>query len=117
MTTLTPENYIMKFGKYCGMKAIDVANIRITDKNGKERREGLRYLKWVCQKDWFKHTSIIEQIISGVDDDEQQGDDEKEIKPKPIEKKKKKEPKEPKATKNVQIKLKPTDESNILDFN
>ena len=116
MTTLTPENYVMKLGKYKGMKAVDIVNIRMTDKNGKERKEGLRYLKWLIQQDWFKHTSIIEQIISKVDDDEQEGDDEKEIKPKPIEKKKKKEPKEPKASKNISINIKPTDDSNVLDF-
>ena len=51
MTTLTPENYIMKLGKCKGMKAVDIVNIRMTDKNGKERKEGLRYLKWLCQQD------------------------------------------------------------------
>ena len=107
MTTITPEKYVMRLGKYNGMKAIDVANIRIMDKHGKEKREGVRYLKWLITRDWFKHTSIIEQIISTVDDTPTE---EAEVKPK-VQKKK-----EPKASKNVSIKVKPTDESNVLFF-
>ncbi len=108
---LSPDSYVMKFGKYKGMLITDIANIRIIDKNNRERKEGLRSLKWLCEtQDWFKHKSIVEQVISKYIDDD---DDKEEVKPKVI---KKKEPKEAKPSKNVSIKLKPDDESNILNF-
>ena len=95
---LSPDSYVMKFGKYKGMLITDIANIRIIDKNNKERKEGLRYLKWLCEtQDWFKHKSIVEQVISQYINDD---DEKEEVKPKLP---KKKEPKEPKASKNVSI--------------
>ena len=102
---LSPDSYVMKFGKYKGMLITDIANIRIIDKNNKERKEGLRYLKWLC-----KTQKIVEQVISQYIDDD---DEKEEVKPKLP---KKKEPKEPKASKNVSIKLKPDDESTVLSF-
>ena len=107
---LSPDTYVFMFGKYKGMLASDIANIRVI-KNEKQIKEGQRYLKWVCQQDWFKHKPIIEQIINKFDDDE---DEKEDVKTKSI--KKKKEPKEPKASKNVSIKLKKDDESNVLSF-
>ena len=61
---LTPESYVMPLGKYKGMFLKDVVNIRIIDKSGQEKKEGIRYLRWLCNQDWFKHKSIVEQVIS-----------------------------------------------------
>ena len=62
--TLTPENYVMRFGKYKNMKAVDIAEIYEVDKNGNDKPVGLMYLKFLVEKcDWFRHREIIEQVI------------------------------------------------------
>ena len=108
--TSKPESYVMPLGKYKGMFLKDVVNIRIIDKSGQEKKEGIRYLRWLCNQDWYHHKQIVEQVISQYIDDD---DEKEEVKPKLP---KKKEPKEPKASKNVSIKLKKDDESNVLSF-
>ena len=109
--TSQPESYVMPLGKYKGMFLKDVVNIRIIDKSGQEKKEGIRYLRWLCNQDWYHHKPIVEQVISQYIDDD---DEKEEVKPKSI--KKTKEPKEPKPSKNVSIKLKPDDESTVLSF-
>ena len=105
-SSIAPERDVLQFGKYKGMLITDIANLRIIDKNNKERKEGLRYLKWLC-----KTQKIVEQVISQyIDDDDDVKD---EVKPKLP---KKKEQKKPKASKNVSIKLKKDDESDVLSF-
>ncbi len=99
----TPETYVLKFGKYRFMKASDVANIKIIDKYGKERAEGLRYLRLLSKQDWFKHADLIEQITNKFHDDEKD-----EAKPKKTSSKK------PKASKNVAIDMK--NERPIIEF-
>ena len=74
---LTPESYVMQFGKYRNMRAIDVANIYEVDKNGEDKPKGLLYLQWIAQQEWFKPTNIIEQIIKNAIDCVS-ADDEKE---------------------------------------
>ena len=51
---LKPENYVLRFGKYNKLKAMDVLNITEIDKNGKVKQAGYIYLKWLVEKaDWF----------------------------------------------------------------
>ena len=60
---ISPENYVLKFGKYKNMRAIDVSQIYQVDKNGDDKSVGLQYLQWLVKCDWFKHKDIIDQII------------------------------------------------------
>ena len=66
-STVTPERYVMKFGKYKNMKAVDIAAIYEVDKNGNDKPVGLMYLKFLVEKcDWFRHREIIEQVIKNA---------------------------------------------------
>ena len=114
---ISPENYILKFGKYKNMRAIDVSEIYQVDKNGDDKPVGLQYLQWLIKQDWFKHTDIIEQIIktaeSCISDVEEEVEEvKKEEKPK----KEKKEDKEKKPKKNKDPIVKTIPESRIVDF-
>ena len=60
---ITPETYVLKFGKYKNMRAVDVAQIYEVDKDGNYVGKGLKYLSWLCDQDWFKHKDIVEKII------------------------------------------------------
>ena len=98
--TLTPESYVMKFGKYKNMKAVDIADIYEVDKNGNDKAVGLMYLKFLVEKcDWFRHKEIIEQVIKNAVDcmsaDEKEPEQPKHVEDKP---KKEKKPKEEKVT-------------------
>jgi len=72
--TLTPENYVLRFGQYKNMRAVDVAEIYEIDKTGNEYPKGLMYLQFLCKTDWFRHTDILQKIInkaiSEISDDE-----------------------------------------------
>ena len=57
------EEYVMKFGKYINMRAVDVSKLYVVDKNGIDQPIGLKYLKWLCDQDWFKHKDTISAII------------------------------------------------------
>lgn len=117
MQNLTPENYVMKFGKYKNMRAVDIADIYEVDKNGDDKPVGILYLKFLVEKcDWFKHKDIIEQIIKNAIDCmsgsgqspetlegrcPSSGDDEKEPEPTPKETKQKKDKKPKKEAQKV----------------
>ena len=60
---ISPENYVMPFGKYKQMRAIDVAELYQVDKNGNDKPVGLHYLRWLVLQDWFQHKYIISEII------------------------------------------------------
>ena len=60
---LTPESYVLKFGKYKGYKAVDVAELITVDKNGKDKPTGLIYLEWLCEQEWFKHKDIVLEVV------------------------------------------------------
>ena len=114
MQKLTPENYVMKFGKYKNMRAVDIADIYEVDKNGDDKPVGLLYLKFLVEKcEWFKHNEIIEQIIKSAIDCTA-GDEEKEPQPTPKEPKQKKEQKEKKPKKEKSGKAPPQDKLLIL---
>ena len=99
---LTPETYVMRFGKFKDQKAVDIAKIYTVDKDGNSVAKGLMYLEWICEKDWFKHSDIIQKIIY---DAKQNMSDEEEPKP---------EPKKKKETKKSTVKI--SQEENVIDF-
>ena len=85
---LTPENYVMHFGKFKDQRAVDIAKIYKVDKDGNDVPVGLNYLIWFCEKcDWFKHADIIQKII---DNAKQNMSEEPKSAPKPEPKKKEK---------------------------
>ena len=62
---LTPQNYVFKFGKFKGYKALDVVKIKTVNKNCEEVDTGLQYLEFLVNKcDWFRHADFIKQIIA-----------------------------------------------------
>jgi hypothetical protein len=63
--TISPENYVMSFGKFKGMKAIDIVNIHTVDGNDVDVSTGLNYLEWLLEPEqkWFKHSDIIKKIV------------------------------------------------------
>jgi|GEM_PF-4561590 len=112
----SPENYVMPFGKYRQMRAIDVSEIYQVDKDGNDKPVGLMYLQWLVKQDWFKHKEIIQQIIETA---EQYISDPEETKPEE-EKKPKKEKKDPKQKekpkKTKEQPLKNIAEGRTVDF-
>ncbi len=63
-TQVTADNFVLRLGKYKGMLCKDVAKISIIDeKSGIKKDEGLRYLKWLVQRDWFRQVDLVTQII------------------------------------------------------
>ena len=68
-STIKPEDYIMKFGKFINMRAVDISKIhKVNPKTGKDEAAGLKYLKFICEQDWFKHKSILEQVIKQAEE-------------------------------------------------
>ena len=61
--TISPEKYILAFGKYKNMRAVDVAQISVVDKAGNDKPTGLLYLEWLCEQEWFKHKDIVFEVI------------------------------------------------------
>ena len=49
MQKLTPEKYVMVFGKYKNMRAVDVAEIYNVDTNGEDKPVGLLYIKFLVK--------------------------------------------------------------------
>ena len=60
---ISPEKYILAFGKYKNMRAVDVAQISVVDKAGNDKPTGLLYLEWLCEQEWFKHKDIVFEVI------------------------------------------------------
>lgn len=117
-STLTAENYVLKFGKYRGMRAADVADIFVVDKKGEDKPVGLQYLKWLVNQDWFKHTDIIQPIIKeteeamGIKEEIKPAEEEKQKKVKKEKEPKKERKKDKKVTKGVDI----SNEKTVLEF-
>ena len=107
---LKPEKYTMPFGKYKGMYAKDIVKITQVDKNGKDQKIGMKYLKWIVTQDWFRNTDIIKQII----DDHDKGDNDVETETKEITQ----EINKPKIKKSKAKESKVTisTENNVLEF-
>ena len=110
MQNLNIEKYVMPFGKYRKMRAVDVAKIFEVDKDGKDKPVGLNYLKWIVTQDWFRNTDIIKQII----DDHDKGDNDVETETKEITQ----EINKPKIKKSKAKESKVTisTENNVLEF-
>ena len=109
---ISPKDYVLRFGKYKNMKAIDVADIYEVDKNGKDKATGLMYLKFLTTCEWFKHTAILAEIINIAEECmSDNDDDEKQAEEIP----KKKEPKE-KKNKKINVKINDPNISKIVDF-
>ena len=60
---ITSDSYVFHFGKYKGYKAVDVAALITVDKNGKDKPNGLIYLEWLCEQEWFKHKDIVLEVV------------------------------------------------------
>ena len=120
---ISPENYVLKFGKYKNMRAIDVSELYQVDKDGNDKPVGLLYLKWLVSCDWFKHKETIQKIIELAEstmsdpEDAKPEQEQEAVKPKK-EKKEKKEPeqKEKKTKKSKEPVVKNVPESRIIDF-
>ena len=115
---LKPENYVLRFGKYNKLRAVDVLHITEVDKNGEDKPAGLLYLKWLVEKaDWFKHKEIIQQILkdASVEDvDTETKEIVEEIKKPKIKKESKPTEKEPKKAKEGTVQI--STENNVLEF-
>ena len=61
--------YVLRFGQYKNMRAVDVAEIFVIDKTGNEYPKGLLYLQFLSKTDWFKHTDIMQKIINKAIDE------------------------------------------------
>ena len=60
---IDPSCYILKFGKYKNMLAVDVADIQLVNKKGQYESTGLKYMQWRVDQDWFKQADIVKSII------------------------------------------------------
>ena len=87
------ENYVMKFGKFKGMKLVDILKIVTVDKNGNEKLTGLLYLQWLINQEWFKHKDLVKNVIQSISDEEESEKEQEPQPPKPKPKPKKKEKK------------------------
>ena len=67
--TLTPENYVLRFGQYKNMRAVDVAKIYVIDRYGNNYPKGLMYLQFLCKTDWFRQIDILQKIINNAVND------------------------------------------------
>ena len=87
------EDYVLQFGKYKSMRAVDVAELYIVDKNGNDQPVGLKYLEWLSGQSWFRDTDIVKQIIDNAKNcmsDQKEESPKKKKDPKPAPKKVKK---------------------------
>ena len=74
---LTKDNYVMKFGKYKNMLIKDVAKITTIDKNGKTKKDGLQYLQWLIGQEWFKHQTILKELLDDIGEEIEEHKEEK----------------------------------------
>ena len=89
------SQYVLPFGKYKGMYAVDVAEITVVDKAGNDKNVGLTYLEWLTKQAWFRDAEVIEKIIHNARNNMSDADDEE---PAPPPKPQKKELKPKKGT-------------------
>ena len=116
---ISPEKYIMPFGKYKGMYASDVAQITVVDKSGNDKSVGLNYLQWIVKQDWFTHKETIQKIIKNNDNGMTDEDTEtkelvEEIKKPKVKKEAKLSEKKPKKAKEGTVQI--SRENNIVEF-
>ena len=71
---IDPSCFILQFGKYKNMLAIDVADIQTVNNKGEYENTGLKYLQWVVDQDWFKQTDIVQSIIEDYLQEQDVGD-------------------------------------------
>ena len=76
---LTKDNYVMKFGKFKNMLIKDVAKITTIDKNGKTKKDGLQYLQWLIGQEWFKHQTIVKELIDDIGEETEEIKEEKKV--------------------------------------
>ena len=110
---IAPEDYVLKFGKYKNMRAVDVAEIYTVDGEGNDKPVGLVYLEWLCSQDWFKHTDILEQAICNA---RNAMSDEADSEPEPEPQPKKKKEKKDKELKKGTVKIAVDEECKTLNF-
>ena len=67
---MNSNNYIMKFGKFKNMRAVDTAQIKTVIKLGNLENTGMNYLKFIVGLDWFKHSAIVQKVIDEYKEDE-----------------------------------------------
>ena len=67
---MNSNNYIMKFGKFKNMRAVDIAQIKTVNKLGNLENTGINYLKFIVGLDWFKHSQIVQKVIDEYKEDE-----------------------------------------------
>ena len=60
---IDPSCYILKFGKYINMLAVDVVGIQTVNKKGEYANTGLKYLQWLVDQQWLNHVDFIKSII------------------------------------------------------
>ena len=66
-SNLTPDTYVIPFGRWKGVRATDVAEIFVV-KGDEDIPVGLNYLKSLAQKDWFKYAYLLNSIIKDTED-------------------------------------------------
>ena len=71
---IDPSTYILKFGKYINMLAVDVVDIQTVNKKGEYVVTGLKYLQFLTTCPWFKHAGIVHSIIADYLEDQDVGD-------------------------------------------
>ena len=67
---MNSNNYIMKFGKFKNMRAVDIAQIKTVNKLGNLENTGINYLKFIVGLDWFRHATIVQKVIDEYKEDE-----------------------------------------------
>ena len=67
---MNSNNYIMKFGKFKNMRAVDIAQTKTVNKLGNLENTGINYLKFIVNLDWFKHATIVQKVIDEYKEDE-----------------------------------------------
>ena len=59
---IDPSTYVLKFGKYKNMLAVDVVDFQTVNKKGQCEDTGLKYLQWLTTCSWFENTDFIKML-------------------------------------------------------
>ena len=70
---IDPSTYVLKFGKYKNMLAVDVVGLQILNKKGQYENTGLKYLHWLVGQEWYKDADLIKTIIVDYLDEQDVG--------------------------------------------
>ena len=81
---ISPQDYVFRFGKHNGFKAVDVAEMyKVNPKTGADEAVGLKYLHFLVEKcEWFRDTEIIKKVIEIAESNMSDKDPEPEPTPK-----------------------------------